>query len=91
MLQRTQSRGEFWTQQNKTKTNNGHCLGQIYKKCTNTKLFCMFRDLFRGWGAQGFPTPEVDLPSLEFLKVYIKNTTKEYWNMSDFPLQKTNN
>ena len=26
------------------------------------------RDLFREWGAQGFPTPEVDFPSLEFLK-----------------------
>ena len=30
-----------------------------------------FRDLYvleGGWGAQGFPTPEVDFPSLEFLK-----------------------
>ena len=26
-------------------------------------------DLFGGWGAQGFPTPEVDLPSLDFLKL----------------------
>ena len=26
------------------------------------------RDLIRGWGALGFPTPEVDFPSLEFLK-----------------------
>ena len=27
----------------------------------------------RGWGAQGFPTSEVDFPSLEFLK---QNSTK---------------
>ena len=26
------------------------------------------RIYFRGWGAQGFATPEDDLPSLEFLK-----------------------
>ena len=26
------------------------------------------RDLSRGWGTQGFPIPEVDFPSLEFLK-----------------------
>ena len=25
------------------------------------------RDLFSGWEAQGFPTPEVDFPSLKFL------------------------
>ena len=32
--------------------------------------FCMETawDLFKGWGTQGFPTPEVDFPSLEFLK-----------------------
>ena len=30
-------------------------------------------ELFRGRGTQGFPTPEVDFPSLELLK---------YWNMS---------
>ena len=42
------------------------------------------RDLFRGWGAQGFPTPEVGLPSLEFLKGIVL----KYWYMSDFPLQK---
>ena len=29
---------------------------------------CKPRDMFRGWGAQGFPTPEVDFPSLESLK-----------------------
>ena len=26
------------------------------------------RDLFRGWGAQEFSTPEGDFPSIEFLK-----------------------
>ena len=37
----------------------------------------LHRDLFRGWGAQGFPTPEVDFPSLEFLKyIYIGNSTQ---------------
>ena len=30
-------------------------------------------DLFRGWGAQAFPTPEVDFPSLDFLKHYYKS------------------
>ena len=34
------------------------------------------RDLLRGWGPQGFPTPEVDFPSLEFLKCYVENSTK---------------
>ena len=30
------------------------------------------RNLFRGWGAQGFPTPEIDFPSLHRIsKVYI--------------------
>ena len=39
--------------------------------------FYPVRDLFRGWGAQGFPTPEVDFPSLEFQKcIYIENSTK---------------
>ena len=32
-------------------------------------------DLFKGWGAQGFPTPDTDFPSLEF-QVYIENSTK---------------
>ena len=43
------------------------------------------RDLFSGWGAQGFPTPEADLPSLEFLKYHREWIALKYWNMSDFP------
>ena len=47
----------------------------------------IYRDLFRGWGAQEFPTPEVDFPSLEFLRCTQRIVLK-YWNMSGFPLLK---
>ena len=34
--------------------------------CSLVMVHC--RDLFRGWGAQGFPTPEVNFPFLEFIE-----------------------
>ena len=40
-------------------------------------------------GSTGIPTPEVDFPSLEFLKyTCTQRMVLEYWNMSDFPLLK---
>ena len=32
------------------------------------------QDLFKGWGAQGFPTPKLDFPSLEFRKCIVNST-----------------
>ena len=56
-------------------------------------LLPILRDLCRGWEAQGFPIPEVDFPSLEFLKCKIIEMiiVLMYWNMSDFPLLKASN
>ena len=45
---------------------DGFSPGQLVVISNGKKI--QHRDLFRGWGAQGFPTPEVDFPSLEFLK-----------------------
>ena len=39
----------------------------VYNIGSDSKVPCP-RDLFRGRGAQGFPTPEVDFSSLEFVK-----------------------
>ena len=43
----------------------GHC--SLVCVCT---LVCASTGIYLegAWGAQGFPTPEVDFPSLEFLK-----------------------
>ena len=43
--------------------------------------FIHVRDSFRGWAAQGFPTPVVDFPSLEVSK-YTHGIVLKYWNMS---------
>ena len=40
----------------------------ILASSPGSPIFSMYWDLFRGWGAQGFPIPEVDFPSLEFSK-----------------------
>ena len=44
------------------------------------------RNLIRGWGAQGFCTPEVDSPSLEFLKCTWRIVLQYYNYKSEFPL-----
>ena len=38
---------------------------KVYIVDHNLHVHVHVRDLFRGWRAQGFPTSEVDFPSLE--------------------------
>lgn len=38
-------------------------------------MYMQVWDLFRGWEVQGFATPEVDFPFLEF-EVYIENSAE---------------
>ena len=51
---------------------------QIVIMCYVHHLLHSHSDLFRGWGAQGFPTPEI------FISVHTENSTKVL-NKSDPP------